>query len=112
MLPGLLQNAFRAKVSIDRLVSFLNRPEVQMVTGGSEGRIICRDATVGWPTNNPTISAEVDGLQPFCLRNIDFALPQGGLTLVVGPLGSGKTLLVSVRRIISYQLTAAPCPAW
>jgi ABC-type multidrug transport system fused ATPase/permease subunit len=74
------------------LTTYLNQPEIDPPMGDSEGRIICQQATIGWPTeekDDPELTAA------FTLKGLDFEPPKGQMTIVCGPLGSGKTLLVS-----------------
>ena len=88
-----------AKISLDRLSYYLNSVEVDMAGRGSSESdgIILRDATITWSTSDsadrhPAISE--GHLHTFALSDMNVSIPQGELTLVFGPLGSGKTLFV------------------
>jgi len=100
VLPATLQALLQAKVSLDRLTTYLNQPEIDPPMGDSGGRIICQQATIGWPTEEkddsiPEIAAA------FTLKGLDFEPPKGQMTIVCGPLGSGKTLLVRLQRLFT-----------
>jgi len=63
--------------------------------GDSEGRIICQQATIGWPAEEKDDSTP-ELTAAFTLKGLDFEPPKNQMTIVCGPLGSGKTLLVSI----------------
>lgn len=69
-----------------------------IVTGGID--ISLRSATIGWPTGSLNMQTKVttvkDHHQQFILSDLNVTIPRGGLTLISGPLGSGKTLFVSL----------------
>jgi ABC-type multidrug transport system fused ATPase/permease subunit len=96
-VPKCIQDISGALVALNRLVDFLNRDEVDISEwergqGGpgndATGGIVFDGLTIGWP------KGEADGPGTFELQEVDLAIPRGKLTLVCGPLGSGKTLLV------------------
>ena len=95
VLPATLQALLQAKVSLDRLTTYLNQPEIDPPMGDSGGRIICQQATIGWPTEEKDDSTP-ELTAAFTLKGLDFEPPKGQMTIVCGPLGSGKTLLVSL----------------
>ena len=97
MLPATLQALLQAKVSLDRLTTYLNQPEIDPPMGDSDGRIICQQATIGWPTEEKD-ELTLELTPAFTLKGLDFEPPKGQMTIVCGPLGSGKTLLVSLSR--------------
>ena len=102
VLPSTLQALLQAKVSLDRLAAYMNQPEIDPPMDESEGRIICKDATIGWP--GEAIVEDIPQLASFTLKGLNFEPPQNQMTIVCGPLGSGKTLLVgdsSGTRLIS-----------
>ena len=89
-----MQMVFETLVALNRLVTFLNQPEIDLADWVTTSNIIAfKDATLGWPA-----AAEKDAIdqKAFKLRGVDMTLPEGKFTLVCGPLGSGKTLLVSL----------------
>ena len=106
-LPNAIQDLLVNKVAIERLAVYLNQPEVERTNRcASDRRIIFDNATIGWPQAE---NIEVSEASPaFTLNDIDLCLPEGKLTLVCGPLGSGKTLLVSNIATASVHLSA-PC---
>jgi hypothetical protein len=71
----------------------MNQPEIDPPMGESDGRVICQDATIGWP--GEAVDDETSKIAAFTLKGLDFEPPQNQMTIVCGPLGSGKTLLVS-----------------
>ena len=82
------------KVALERLVKYLNQPEIEVETWDvSEPDVVCCSAHVRWPT----AEGDPESALPFTLGELDFTLPLGKLTLVRGPVGAGKTLLVSTR---------------
>ena len=93
-LPNAIQDLLVIKVAVERLTVYLNQPEVKMTTRcTSDRRILFENATIGWPK---AVNVEVsEELSAFTLNDVDFCIPEGQFTLVCGPLGSGKTLLVS-----------------
>lgn len=93
-MPYFIQDLLGSIVAFNRLVDFLNRPEVNISDWESDDKeITFSRATFSWPTAANDV-VEVEGLTPFRLVDFDLSLPVGKLTLVCGPLGSGKTLLV------------------
>lgn len=99
-LPATVQVLLQTKIALQRIVDLLNMDEVEeavepgveveattrMVRGDDVG---FKHATITWPAKE----GKKDGL--FRLRHVNLTIPPG-LTLVCGPLGSGKTLLVSL----------------
>lgn len=94
-MPYFIQDLLGVIVAFNRLVAFLNRPEVDMLDWQTEEKdITLARATFSWPIAD-TEGIEIDEVQkPFQLSDLDFSVPRGKFTLVCGPLGSGKTLFV------------------
>ena len=91
-IPGLVEKIFRTLVSLGRITEFLNRSELDLSQWDTDDTFIAiEDATFSWPVADP----EDADPKAFRLRDITVQLPQGKLTLVCGPLGSGKSLFVS-----------------
>nr|XP_018262736.1 uncharacterized protein I303_04216 [Kwoniella dejecticola CBS 10117]OBR84894.1 hypothetical protein I303_04216 [Kwoniella dejecticola CBS 10117] len=92
--PGIIQAFLSAKVSVDRICRFLSQPETdQYRWDNASHQIICNRATVTWPSAD--VEAEDAGeVERFSLHDLHFDIPIGGLTLLCGPLGSGKTLML------------------
>lgn len=94
-IPSTLQAVLQAKVSLDRLTAYMNQPEIDPPMGEANGRIVVDRATIGWPTEVKAEGESGTSLA-FTLKDLHFEPPQGQMTIVCGPLGSGKTLLVSL----------------
>lgn len=99
VIPDVIREVLVAKISLDRLSHYLNSPEVDMRGRGARrpDGISLRDATITWPTGIVSGGSEASSEDNhlFTLNDMNVDIPQGELTLVCGPLGSGKTLLVS-----------------
>lgn len=80
-IPQVVQSLLTTRVSLGRLVDFLNQPETGHLTDMKTDRVVFDDATVTWPET-----------EAFKLQ-VNLAVPDG-MTLICGPLGSGKTLLL------------------
>ncbi|XP_037363977.1 ATP-binding cassette sub-family C member 6 [Talpa occidentalis] len=91
-LPFSIHSIVQARVSIDRLVSFLCLEEVDPGAVDSspsrcpvgEDCIRVREGTFAWTQESPP-----------CLHRINLRVPQGCLLAVVGPVGAGKSSLLS-----------------
>ncbi|EIW65942.1 hypothetical protein TREMEDRAFT_35671 [Tremella mesenterica DSM 1558] len=95
-LPNALQQCFQAKVALDRVASYLNQPEVDVEawnTSAVPSGIVMADATVEWPGGEEGNKEELMD-DKFKLSNVTLSVPEGRLTIVCGPLGSGKSLLL------------------
>lgn len=111
VLPSTVSELLRAKVSIDRIADFLNRPEVSPPFQTTSGQVVCHNATIAWPCDSSSVDATS---RPFQLRDLNLEFPVGRLTLVIGALGTGKSLLVSHRVVdqIECSLTSASRSPW
>nr|XP_039334316.1 multidrug resistance-associated protein 6 isoform X2 [Saimiri boliviensis boliviensis] len=91
-LPFSIHSLVQARVSFDRLVSFLCLEEVDpgavdVCPSGSSARKDCitiHSATFTWSQESSP-----------CLHRINLTVPQGCLLAVVGPVGAGKSSLLS-----------------
>ncbi|XP_063510418.1 ATP-binding cassette sub-family C member 6 isoform X2 [Pongo pygmaeus] len=91
-LPFSIHSLIQARVSFDRLVTFLCLEEVDpgAVDSSSSGSAAGKDcitihsATFAWSQESPP-----------CLHRINLTVPQGCLLAVVGPVGAGKSSLLS-----------------
>nr|XP_055221290.1 ATP-binding cassette sub-family C member 6 isoform X2 [Gorilla gorilla gorilla] len=91
-LPFSIHSLVQARVSFDRLVAFLCLEEVDpgAVDSSSSGSAAGKDcitihsATFAWSQESPP-----------CLHRINLTVPQGCLLAVVGPVGAGKSSLLS-----------------
>ncbi|CED83809.1 Multidrug resistance-associated protein/mitoxantrone resistance protein, ABC superfamily [Phaffia rhodozyma] len=99
ILPGTFIKLTEGLVSLQRLAGYLRGSEVQPVARtenfkDNSFRII--DATILYPSSRSdvTTSSPPTSLRPFSLRSISISIPPNALTLVCGPVASGKSLLL------------------
>ncbi|ORX35588.1 hypothetical protein BD324DRAFT_682363 [Kockovaella imperatae] len=90
-VPNTMQGFFEALVAIDRICRFLNAPDIEPLGDEESDALVFSHATITWPTS---LDAEIDRAKLFKLRDVDVRIPRGKFTLICGPLGSGKTLLL------------------
>ncbi|XP_036773815.2 ATP-binding cassette sub-family C member 6 isoform X1 [Manis pentadactyla] len=91
-LPFSIHSVVQARVSFDRLAAFLCLEEVDpgamdscfSKCSAGENCISVREGTFAWSRESPA-----------CLRRINLTVPQGCLLAVVGPVGAGKSSLLS-----------------
>ncbi|KAF5918367.1 hypothetical protein HPG69_011807 [Diceros bicornis minor] len=91
-LPFSIHSVIQAKVSFERLAAFLCLEEVDPGAvhsspsrcSAGEDCIRVRDGTFAWSREGPP-----------CLHRINLTVPQGCLLAVVGPVGAGKSSLLS-----------------
>ncbi|XP_005391138.1 PREDICTED: multidrug resistance-associated protein 6 [Chinchilla lanigera] len=118
-LPFCIHCVIQARVSFDRLAAFLYLEEVDPgAVASSPSRcspgkdcITIQDGTFAWSRESPP-----------CLHRINLTVPQGCLLAVVGPVGAGKSSLLSallgelskLEGSVSVQGTVAYVPqeAW
>ncbi|KAG8904640.1 hypothetical protein FRB99_001405, partial [Tulasnella sp. 403] len=101
-LPETFINMLQSLVSLRRIENYLHLQEVQPVPPLHEQAdlgIVLRNATISWPQNGKMSSSVASTAAPsprrkFILVDLNLDLPMGGLTLICGKLGSGKTLLL------------------
>ncbi|PIA14757.1 hypothetical protein COEREDRAFT_93717 [Coemansia reversa NRRL 1564] len=83
-LPGHVTWGISAYVSLNRIGSYLNQPEVQSL----ESRVLSGNES------SATLNSD-GGKAPFALQGIDVQFPEGGLSVIAGPTGSGKSSLLA-----------------
>lgn len=119
-LPDMLVNVLSAVVSLKRIDKFLREEETskydQLLPSNNDSALATNPtAPLGFYKATFTYSEEdekiADG-SAFCLRDIDIRFPRGELTIIAGPVGSGKTtvllsLLGETRRLSGR--TFMPC---
>ncbi|KAM0310141.1 hypothetical protein ACHAO8_008382 [Botrytis cinerea] len=90
MVPFLFMMGANAKVSCDRIDSFLRSPEKPENTYPGDS-ITFENVSVSFPSKSK-ISEEEDR---FVLRDLNLQFPNNALSVISGPTGSGKSLLLS-----------------
>ncbi|KAF7908234.1 uncharacterized protein EAF01_003989 [Botrytis porri] len=90
MVPFLFMMGANAKVSCDRIESFLQSPEKPENTYPGDS-ITFENVSVSFPSKSK-ISEEEDR---FVLRDLNLHFPNNALSVISGPTGSGKSLLLS-----------------
>lgn len=90
MVPFLFMMGMNAKVSCDRIDSFLRSPEKQENTFPGDS-ITFENVSVSFPSKSK-ISEDEDR---FVLRDLNLQFPNNALSVISGPTGSGKSLLLS-----------------
>ncbi|KAJ8130745.1 hypothetical protein O1611_g2887 [Lasiodiplodia mahajangana] len=88
-LPHLLSALLEAKVSINRIERYFKTADKLPCKSNLIDSIVFRNAEIAWPM------PEGYGDAKFRLSELSFQFPPNGLTLVTGPVGCGKTLLLS-----------------
>ncbi|KAL4758031.1 putative ABC bile acid transporter [Aspergillus foveolatus] len=91
-LPDLFSKAMEAKISADRIDTYLSSAE-KMSNNSDVERITFEDATVAWPSEAEN-DWETD-TDRFALRHLTLEFPVKGLSVIVGKTGSGKSLLLA-----------------
>jgi ABC-type multidrug transport system fused ATPase/permease subunit len=89
-IPLHVQELLKAQTSLARIVTFLNDEEVQAGPTTVEQRVQVQGATLAWPSASHGADENA-----FRLEDVNLDI-EPGLTVISGPLGSGKTLLVCV----------------
>lgn len=87
VIPEVVAEGLEAWVSLARIDNFLKTPEKDHYRD-SAAQITFWNASVAWPSDNP----EPDR---FVLRDINVRFPKGKLSVISGPTGSGKSLLLA-----------------
>ncbi|RMD44291.1 hypothetical protein DV735_g885, partial [Chaetothyriales sp. CBS 134920] len=89
IVPELATDMLDAIISANRVQKFLDSPERDNYL--KPGRVVAfKNATIAWP------SEDIDGdSDVFKLKNLNLDFPQGKLSVISGPTGSGKSLLLS-----------------
>lgn len=90
MIPMLLTMGVNAKVSADRIDAFLQLPDKEENTYPGDS-ISFNNVAITFPSN----TREGDDDDRFVLRDITMDFPNGALSVISGPTGSGKSLLLT-----------------
>ncbi|KAL1925554.1 uncharacterized protein VTP21DRAFT_437 [Calcarisporiella thermophila] len=101
MLPSVVADIVRAKVSLDRVNGFLQEEETEKYRQlrrpldlAKDPAIGFRDATFRWGGDKEIAASPSGAKGLFELRDLNIEFPVGELTLVIGPTGAGKTSLI------------------
>lgn len=89
MIPMLVTMGVNAKVSLDRIDSFLQIPEKEENTHPGDS-VSFNNVSITFPSDTPKCDDD-----RFVLRDITLDFPNGALSVISGPTGSGKSLLLS-----------------
>jgi ABC-type multidrug transport system fused ATPase/permease subunit len=89
---GWAKTALAGSVSWARLDAFLRLPDNEDHRDRNVSQIAFTDAAVAWPAAKSTSAGEEER---FVLRGLNGELPAGGLTIVAGKTGTGKSLLLN-----------------
>jgi ABC-type multidrug transport system fused ATPase/permease subunit len=88
-IPFLMVAAINAKVSCDRIQNFLRLPEKPENTSPGES-IYFHNASVSFPHDATDLITD-----QFTLRELNLQFPKNALSVISGPTGSGKSLLLA-----------------
>ncbi|RDW61351.1 hypothetical protein BP5796_11243 [Coleophoma crateriformis] len=110
MLPFLLVMGVNAKVSCDRIEKYLLSPEKAENTHPGES-ISFHNVSVSFPTDSGEPKAD-----RFVLRDLNLDFPNNALSVISGPTGAGKSLLLAailgeVEVLSGYIQVPRPPPA-
>ena len=89
VLPEVIAEALEAWVSSKRIDEYLNAPERDLYITPSD-TISLENASIAWPSDSKD-----DNAARFLLRDINIQFPPRELSLISGPTGSGKSLLLA-----------------
>ena len=87
LVPDLITDLFNAWISFNRIEDFLTSPERLDTTIDAE-IVVFEGASIAWPSD------ELAHRQP-TLQNLDFSFPRNELSIIAGPTGAGKSLLLA-----------------
>ncbi|KAI0103307.1 hypothetical protein GGR51DRAFT_561736 [Nemania sp. FL0031] len=88
-LPFLISSALEAKSSVDRIEQYIKTADRAPRKPNAAENIAFQNVEVAWPMREGYEDVN------FRLSKLSFQFPPGGLTLVTGRVGSGKSLLLS-----------------
>ncbi|PVH98980.1 P-loop containing nucleoside triphosphate hydrolase protein [Periconia macrospinosa] len=88
-VPHLCTLGLQSFVSMRRIGDFLNDKEWEKVLEDGD-TVRFQAASMSWPVEGSVINSKT-----FLLREVNLSFPAGDLSVISGPTGSGKTLLLS-----------------
>jgi ABC-type multidrug transport system fused ATPase/permease subunit len=91
IFPDIIVRIEEALVSLKRISSFLSKADLEdfAFIGASNNK-----SKIGFPKNSSFVHHESNGPNSFHLDGINVTFPERGLSLIIGPTGSGKTSLI------------------
>lgn len=101
-LPWTIGGMLTGRVSLRRLLDFFAMPEVpqgrsplQVSQENYEEEAVCvKKLSFAWPSAEKKIE-EIGGNPPFSLKNVEFEVKIGSLTMIIGKIGAGKSALAN-----------------
>ncbi|KAH6687860.1 ATP-dependent bile acid permease [Plectosphaerella plurivora] len=89
LVPELITDMIDANVSVRRMFEYFNTPEIENnIFEGPD--VAFEGADLAWPAEEDTAEAD-----RFVIRNVNLTFPTGELSIISGPTGSGKSLLLA-----------------
>nr|CAG8488853.1 13546_t:CDS:10 [Entrophospora candida] len=88
-LPEVLMQGFQAYVSLKRIEKFLDSEEIIVIDNNKRA---FENANISWgkPSSSPSTNSKID----FIMKDLNIEFPLEKLSIICGPTGSGKTLLL------------------
>ena len=87
LVPGLVTDFFDAWISFDRVERFLSSPE-RIDRTIDDDSIVFEGASIDWPSDE-------ESLREAKLRGLNLTFPNNSISIIAGPTGAGKSLLLS-----------------
>ena len=87
LVPTLVTDFINARISLARIEHFLTSPERLDATVDAD-TVILEKASVAWPSDQ-------ESGEQFTLQNLNLRFPRQELSIISGPTGSGKSLLLA-----------------
>ena len=103
-IPDVLVSSLQSFVSLRRIQAYLNLPDVTVppprdaTSTVDDDVVVLRNATITWPSSSAVLTTTNGGAatprRAFLLMDMSLDFPPGKLSLICGPTGSGKSLLL------------------
>ncbi|CAJ0747688.1 10084_t:CDS:10 [Entrophospora sp. SA101] len=99
VIPEFVMELFQCLISVNRIEKFLEEDEIAISNENYtsiENKIAFENATVTWNKNKATKETETnENVAPiFTINDLNIEFPMKELSIICGPTGSGKTLLM------------------